>query len=46
MGDGAGGLYIIDTESRVRRLLAPGANLRLADWSPVLVQASDLLVRP
>jgi TolB protein len=46
VGDGAGGLYIIDTESRTRRLLAPGANLRLADWSPVLVQASDFLVRP
>ena len=46
VGDGTAGLYIIDTESRTRRLLAPGANLRLADWSPVLVQASDLIVRP
>jgi len=46
VGDGPSGLYIIDAESKNRRMLAPGANLRLAEWSPVLVQASDLIVRP
>jgi TolB protein len=46
VGDGQGGLYIIDAESKTRRMLASGANLRMAEWSPLLLRASDLLVRP
>lgn len=45
VGDGQGGLYIIDVESKTRRMLAPGGNLRMAEWSPVLLRASDLQVR-
>jgi TolB protein len=45
VGDGTGGLYIIDTESRTRRMLAAGGNLRMADWSPVLLRASDIQIR-
>ncbi|HEX6135354.1 MAG TPA: hypothetical protein VFZ24_15395 [Longimicrobiales bacterium] len=46
VGDGAGGLYIIDAETKSRRLLAPGNNLRMAEWSPILLRASDLIARP
>lgn len=46
VGDGPGGLYIIDVETKTRRLLAPGNNLRMAEWSPVLLRATDLIVRP
>ncbi|HSJ33086.1 MAG TPA: hypothetical protein VK933_16715 [Longimicrobiales bacterium] len=42
VGDGPGGLYIIDAVSRTRRLLARGDNLRMAEWSPLLLRASDL----
>jgi TolB protein len=42
VGDGPGGLYVIDTETKNRRLLVSGANMRMADWSPPLVRASDL----
>jgi TolB protein len=45
VGDGPGGLYIIDAESKTRRMLAAGGNLRMAEWSPVLLRASDLQVR-
>ena len=45
VGDGPGGLYIIDAESKTRRLLAPGGNLRMAEWSPPLLRASDLAAR-
>jgi TolB protein len=45
VGDGPGGLYIIDVESKTRRMLAAGGNLRMAEWSPVLLRASDLQVR-
>jgi TolB protein len=45
VGDGQGGLYIIDAESKTRRLLAQGGNLRMAEWSPLLLRASDLLLR-
>jgi TolB protein len=45
VGDGAAGLYIIDVETKTRRLLAGGANLRMAEWSPPLVRAADLVVQ-
>jgi TolB protein len=45
VGDGPGGLYIIDAESKTRRMLASGENLRMAEWSPPLLRASDLIVR-
>jgi Tol biopolymer transport system component len=45
VGDGQGGLYIIDAESKTRRLVAQGGNLRMAEWSPLLLRASDLLLR-
>jgi TolB protein len=45
-GDGAPGLYVIDAETKGRRLLAPGANLRMAEWSPPLLRGSDLVVNP
>jgi TolB protein len=45
VGDGPGGLYIIDAESKTRRLLAPGDNLRMAEWSPALLRAGDLAAR-
>jgi TolB protein len=45
VGDGAAGLYIIDVETKVRRLLAGGANLRMAEWSPPLVRAAELAVQ-
>ncbi|MBR9990546.1 MAG: PD40 domain-containing protein [Gemmatimonadetes bacterium] len=45
VGDGPGGLYIIDAESKNRRLLARGENLRMAEWSPLLLRASDLAAR-
>ena len=45
VGDGPGGLYIIDAESKSRRLLASGDNLRMAEWSPPLLRASDLAAR-
>jgi TolB protein len=44
-GDGPAGLYIIDVESHERRALAPGGNLRMAEWSPRLVRAADIVVR-
>jgi TolB protein len=44
-GDGPAGLYIIDVESHERRALAEGGNLRMADWSPRLLRAADILVR-
>ena len=42
VGDGPGGLYIIDAVTRTRRLLARGENLRMAEWSPLLLRARDL----
>ena len=45
VGDGPGGLYVIDVETKKRRLLVPGANMRMADWSAPLVRAEDLIVR-
>jgi TolB protein len=44
-GDGQAGLYVIDAETKTRRLLAAGANLRMAEWSPPLLRATDLLAR-
>jgi TolB protein len=44
-GDGPAGLYILDVESQERRVLAPGGNLRMAEWSPRLLRAADVLVR-
>jgi TolB protein len=44
-GDGPAGLYVMDVESQERRVLAPGSNLRMAEWSPRLLRAADLLVR-
>jgi TolB protein len=46
VGDGAPGLYVIDAETKARRLLAPGGNLRMAEWSPQLLRATDLLAQP
>jgi TolB protein len=46
VGDGPAGLYVIDIETKNRRLLVSGANMRMAEWSPRLVRASDLVVRP
>jgi TolB protein len=45
VGDGPAGLYVIDAETKERRPLAPGGNLRMAEWSPRLVNAADLAVR-
>jgi TolB protein len=45
VGDGQPGLYIIDVDTKTRRLLAPGGNLRMAEWSPILVRASDLVAQ-
>jgi TolB protein len=44
-GDGPAGLYVIDAETKTRRLLASGGNLRMAEWSPPLLRAADLLAR-
>jgi TolB protein len=44
-GDGPAGLYIIDVETKNRRLLAAGANLRMAEWSPPLLRAADLMAQ-
>jgi TolB protein len=44
-GDGPAGLYIIDVETKTRRLLASGGNLRMAEWSPVLLRASELVAQ-
>jgi TolB protein len=44
-GDGPDGLYVIDVQSQERRALAPGGNLRMAEWSPRLLRAADLLIR-
>lgn len=46
VGDGPGGLYVIDVESKTRRLLVSGGNMRMADWSAPLLRASDLIARP
>jgi TolB protein len=46
VGDGAPGLYVIDVETKARRLLAPGGNLRMAEWSPPLLRAADLVTGP
>ncbi|MEX1183158.1 MAG: hypothetical protein WEF86_07965 [Gemmatimonadota bacterium] len=45
VGDGPGGLYVIDVETKRRRLLVSGANMRMADWSAPLLRAADLIVR-
>jgi TolB protein len=45
VGDGAGGLYIIDVETKTRRLLAAGGNLRMAEWSPPLLRAAELVAQ-
>jgi TolB protein len=42
VGDGPPGLYIIDVETKTKRLLASGGNLRMAEWSPILLRAADL----
>jgi TolB protein len=44
VGDGPPGLYIIDVETKIRRLLASGGNLRMAEWSPTLLRAAELAV--
>jgi TolB protein len=44
-GDGPAGLYIVDVETKNRRLLAGGGNLRMAEWSPTLLRASELLAQ-
>jgi len=44
-GDGPAGLYIIDVETKTRRLLAGGGNLRMAEWSPPLLRASELVAQ-
>jgi TolB protein len=44
-GDGPAGLYIIDAETKTRRLLAGGGNLRMAEWSPPLLRASELVAQ-
>jgi TolB protein len=44
-GDGPAGLYIIDVETKTRRLLAAGGNLRMAEWSPTLLRASELVAQ-
>jgi TolB protein len=46
VGDGAPGLYVIDSETKTRRLLAGGGNLRMAEWSPPLLRATDLVAQP
>lgn len=46
VGDGPGGLYVIDLATKKRRLLAGGDNMRMAEWSPPLVRAADLIARP
>jgi TolB protein len=46
VGDGAPGLYVIDVETKARRLLASGGNLRMAEWSPPLLRAADLATNP
>jgi TolB protein len=46
VGDGAPGLYVIDVETKARRLLASGGNLRMAEWSPPLLRATDLVTNP
>jgi TolB protein len=38
----ADGLYVIDGESKIRRLLVNGARLRMADWSAPLMRAADI----
>lgn len=44
---GAAGLYVIDTETGTRRPLVTGsAGFRLADWSPLLLRASAIMVNP
>jgi TolB protein len=45
VGDGQPGLYIIDADTKTRRQLAPGGNLRMAEWSPVLLRASELVAQ-
>jgi TolB protein len=45
VGDGPPGLYIIDVDTKTRRLLAPGGNLRMAEWSPILLRASELVAQ-
>lgn len=43
----APGLYVVDTETGNRRPLLTGSEgYRLADWSPVLVKASSIMVNP
>ena len=36
------GLYVIDAQSKIRRLLVSGGNMLMAHWSPPLVKAADL----
>jgi len=39
------GLYVVDTGTGIRRALTTGSEgYRLADWSPVLLRASELEV--
>lgn len=47
VGGGARGLYVIDAETGVRRLLSAGGatQFRMAEWSPRLVRAEELVVR-
>jgi TolB protein len=45
VGDGPPGLYIIDADTKTRRMLAPGGNLRMAEWSPILLRASELVAQ-
>lgn len=45
VGDGPGGLYVIDVDTKLRRLLVSGGNMRMANWSAPLVRASDLIAR-
>lgn len=44
-GNGPAGLYVIDAETKTRRQLAPGGNLLMAEWSPILLRASELVAQ-
>jgi TolB protein len=44
-GVGQPGLYVIDVETKTPRLLAPGGNLRMAEWSPILLRASEIVAQ-
>lgn len=43
VGGGGPGLYVIDMLTGRTRMLISGAHYRMADWSPTLLRASELL---